>query len=206
LSGGSSRGIATGKTPSTWPRRAANGEASVRDQHESHALEVIEMKMKVPALIWLILSTIPAAWGCSSTADEMETTPPNGWQEVDSSCQFLFQAPSTLKRTSFGGVDSCVGEYGGPGIMLSYDYGGYSDPLETYSGSADYKEEMTIIDGAQAKVISLRHTDGRELPYSIAVHFADIGKDSIKLTMWINCAGTTEMETGRKIIDSISFP
>ena len=169
-------------------------------------MEVIEMKMKAPTLLWLIVSALPSAWGCSSTVDEQETTPSNEWQQVDSSCQFFFQAPGTLKRTSFGGIDSCVGQYGGPGMTLSYDYGGYSDPLDGYSDNADYKEEMTVVDGLQAKVISLRHTDGRELPYSIAVHFTDVDKNSTKLTMWISCAGPTEMETGRKIIDSISFP
>jgi hypothetical protein len=164
------------------------------------------MKMKAPALIWLIVSALPAVGGCSSTVDEPDTTPSNEWQQVDSSCNFFFEAPGTLKRTRFGGIDSCVGEYGGPGMSLSYDYGGYSNPLEDYSDSADYKEEMTVIDGFPAKVISLRHTDGRELPHSIAVHFANIAVSSTKLTLWIDCAGTTEMETGRKIIDSITFP
>ena len=164
------------------------------------------MKLKAPALIWLIASVVPAVWGCGSTVSDPETTPSNEWQVVDSSCQFFFEAPGTLERTSFGGIDSCVGEYGGPGMKLSYDYGGYSDPLDSYSDNADYKEELKVIDGFEAKVISMRHTDGRELPYSIAAHFADIGKDSTKLTMWISCAGTTEMETGREIIGSISFP
>ena len=163
------------------------------------------MKLKAPALIWLIVPALSAAWGCGSTVSDSEDTPSNEWQVVDSSCQFFFEAPDTLKRTSFGGIDSCVGEYGGPGMTLSYDYGGYSDPLDSYSDNADYKEELTDIDGFQVKVISLRHTDGRELPHSIAAHFADLGKYSTKLTMWINCAGTTEMETGRKLIDSISI-
>ncbi len=177
-----------------------------RAAQRAHALEVIAMKMNAPALIWLIVSALPAVWGCSSTVDEPDTTPSDEWQPVDSSCKFFFQAPVTLKRTSFGGIDSCVGEYGGPGMSLSYDYGGYSDPLESYSDNADYKEEMTVIDGFQAKVISLRFTDGRELPHFIAVHFPNVAENSTKLTMVIDCAGATEMETGRKIIDSITFP
>jgi hypothetical protein len=65
---------------------------------------------------------------------------------------------------------------------------------------------MTIIDGFQAKVISLRFTDGRELPHFIAVHFPNVAENSTKLTMAINCAGATEMQTGREIIHTITFP
>jgi hypothetical protein len=166
----------------------------------------MKMKLKTPALIGLMVSALSGLWGCSSTADGPATPAPAEWQQVDSACDFFFKAPPEMKRQDVSGIDSCVGEYLGAGMDLSYDYGGYSDPLDSYSDNAEYAEESATIDGFEAKVISLKLLNGSELPYVAAAHFADIGKNGIKLTMWINCKGPAEVEMGRQILDSISFP
>jgi hypothetical protein len=170
--------------------------------------KVIKMKIKTktPAPIWLMFPALLALGGCSSTADGPATPAPTEWQQVDSNCDFFFKAPPEMKRQDVSGIDSCVGQYLGAGMDLSYDYGGYSDPLDSYSDNAEYAEESATIDGFDAKVIRLKLPNGGALPYVVAAHFADIGKNGVKLTMWINCKGPAEVEMGRQILDSISFP
>jgi hypothetical protein len=163
------------------------------------------MKTKTPAPIWLMVFALSALWGCSSTESGPDTTAPAGWQWVNSSCDFLFKAPAELQKQAVQGIDSCVGQYRGAGMELSYDYGGYSDPLTDYKDSDEYEEESAMIDGLQAKLISM-HLDSGELPYFTAVHFPDVGKAGIKLTMSVNCAGPPEVDTAQQILHSISFP
>jgi hypothetical protein len=164
------------------------------------------MKMKTPAPIWLMVSALSALWGCSSTATGPDMTVPAEWQLVESNCDFLFLVPGEMQKQDVTGIDSCVGQYKGAGMELSYDYGGYSDPLDDYGDSAEYKEESVVINGLQAKLISLRHLEGGELPYFTAAHFPNVGKAGIKLTMSMRCAGPAEVDTARQILHSITFP
>lgn len=166
----------------------------------------MKTKTKSSAPIWLIVSALSALLGCSSEVSEPVPPASTEWQQIDSKCDFFFDAPPDMQRQAVTGIDSCVGELKGAGMSLSYDYGGYSDPLDSYSENVDYKEESATINGFQAKIISFRFMGDQELPYVIAAHFPDIGVEFTKLTMWITCAGPAEVEKGRQIIDSISFP
>jgi hypothetical protein len=164
-----------------------------------------------PAIAAIILAGLV---GCKTTVTETETeetapgttTQSDDWQKVDSGCGFFFEAPPEMQQQPVTGIDSCVGQYQGAGMQLTYDYGGFSDPLEGYSDSPEYKEESATIDGFQAKVISLRRDDDSERPYAVAVHFPDIGKGGVKLTMSIKCEGPAEMDDARLIVKSITFP
>jgi len=164
------------------------------------------MKTKTPAPIWLMVSALSALWGCSSSTSGPDTTAPDEWTLADSSCDFLFLVPAEMQKKDVTGIDSCVGQYQGAGMELSYDYGGYSDPLNEYGDSDEYKEESVVIDGFQAKLISLRRLDSVELPYFTAAHFPYVGKAGIKLTMAMSCAGPAEVDTAQQILRTITFP
>src|SRR5260370_29076040 len=50
----------------------------------------------------------------------------SGWQKVDAGA-FSILAPSGWKFHQLQGVDSYVGEFAGDGVVLKFDFGGYSD-------------------------------------------------------------------------------
>jgi|HubBroStandDraft_4_1064222.scaffolds.fasta_scaffold295224_1 hypothetical protein len=58
-----------------------------------------------------------------------EDSVPTGWSKVDAGAFFFF-APSGWQFRQLRGVDSYVGEFTGDGIMLRFDFGGYSNSFK----------------------------------------------------------------------------
>jgi hypothetical protein len=109
---------------------------------------------------------------------------------------FTFRGPSDLEAIPVQAVDSGVGRYANADLVLSYDYGWYSDPLEP-AGQPGYQSESVEIDGRTARIVTF---EGHA-----AVHFADLG-ESMRLTVLVELKQPSARADALEIFRSIRFP
>jgi hypothetical protein len=71
--------------------------------------------------------------GCSSVSNQI-TVPPSGWHKVEAGTTgtFSIYAPPGWEFHQRRGIDSFVGEFAGDGVVLLFDFGRYSNPLDEY--------------------------------------------------------------------------
>lgn len=123
---------------------------------------------------------------------------PADWHRVDAG-PFSILAPSGWEFHQLQGVDSYVGEFVGDGVVLTFDFGGYSN---------DLKEEMKpvyviiqkTIGGRRAKIVSPR-TPGQGIT---GVYFRNVG-DSNALCLWGKDLTSAQQELVLKILDTLRF-
>jgi hypothetical protein len=132
--------------------------------------------------------------GCNASDSTVKV--PDTWVTINAGKAFSFRAPPELVEQPVQGIDSLVGKYDSPTLELLFDYGRYSDPLE----SEDYREwkfRNTTIDGKRAKI---GWSEKR-----LAVHFPTVeGKN--KLSMFAQLKQPQARETAEIIFRSIDFP
>jgi hypothetical protein len=150
------------------------------------------------ALVIVILAILS---GCKQPSlDE----PPPDWVKVDAR-YFEFFAPRDLESVPVEGIDSFVGEYVGNSMVLGFDYGAYSDPLN-HESSKQFVANEEFIDGKRAKVVSYYNPgSGHRFDYVIAVHFPDTGERGTKLTVYITCKTPEDSEAAKTILETIRF-
>jgi hypothetical protein len=118
------------------------------------------------------------------------------WITFKAGKAFFFRAPPDLIEKRVKGKDSFVGKYDNPALELSFDYGMYSDPLES-EGYRDWKFRNTTIDGRRAKI---GWSEDR-----MAVHFPKVEGDN-RLSMFANLKQPQAKEIAEIIFRSIDFP
>ena len=115
--------------------------------------------------VWIVFP----AWSQAPTI-------PDDWVAVKAARNaFEFKAPPDLEKVPVRGVDSLVGKYESPSMLLTYDYGWYSSPLPDEK-QPGYSSKIVKINGKTAKVVTF---DG-----VAAVHFPKV-KDKIRLTVYV---------------------
>lgn len=139
------------------------------------------------------------------------TKPGPGWKRVDADGLFFLSLPEDMKKQNVRGVDSSVGQYRNGRMVVSFDYGIYSNPLESYSDKPGYKETLKSIDGKKAKIVFFSNTrrDSKYKYYS-AVHFAEVQKNrfanmNIKLTLDVEFNEESDNAIAQTIFESIVF-
>jgi len=151
----------------------------------------VDMRLIKAKTILLVLAVLAS---CSGSYKTNVTKLPDDWQLIKAGDKFTFRAPSDLRPSNVKGIDSFVGEYKSPTLVLSFDYGWYSNSLndEGYSGS------WTSIDGRRAWIATKDDNTG--------VHFprVDDADEKTKLTMFAKLKGSS-IETVHKIFRSIEF-
>ncbi|MFP6892920.1 MAG: hypothetical protein VCA18_04165, partial [Opitutales bacterium] len=91
---------------------------------------------------------------------------PDDWVAVKAARNaFEFKAPPDLKNIPVQGIDSQVGKYESPSMLLTYDYGWYSNSLRDEK-KPGFSSNIVQIDGKTAKVVTF---DG-----VAAVHFPKV--------------------------------
>jgi len=123
---------------------------------------------------------------------------PTDWHKVDSG-PFSILAPSGWEYHQLEGVDSFVGEFVGDGVVLTFDFGGYSNPLKEEKKPA-YVVIHKSIDGRRAKIVSPR-TPGHGIT---GVYFRNAGHSS-RLCVWAKDLTSTQQELVLKIFDTLRF-
>ena len=117
------------------------------------------------------------------------------------------QIPEDMKPVSTTPIDSMVSQFQSPGLRISFDYGWYSDSLNSHRGAAEYTERTVKISGRTARIVWMRGEDG-EMPYVAAVSFRNVsgsGKTSNHLTGWATSATPAGQELAVKVFRTIRF-
>jgi hypothetical protein len=124
--------------------------------------------------------------------------PPTGWRKVDAG-PFSILAPPGWEFHQLEGVDSYVGEFVGDGVVLRFDYGGYSNPLKE-ERKPNYVVIHKSIDGHAAKIVSPR-VPGHGIT---GVYFRNAGNASA-LTLFGKDLTPTQQELALKIFETLRF-
>ncbi len=116
---------------------------------------------------------------------------PSYWQNIDAG-PFSLQLPPSWKFNKLRGTDSYVGEFVGPEIRLTFDYGAYTGSL---SGS-DYIITYRNINGHRAKVATSKSKIG-----TAGIYFGDINGQ--KLGIYGNDLSKSQQKFIMKIFSTI---
>ena len=134
---------------------------------------------------------------------------PADWIEVSAGSTFSLMAPAGTKYRPAKGIDSMIGTFVTPGFEMSFDYGGYSDPLNAEAGDKGYTARDLPINGKVAKLVTAYSPQrSPDRPYFIGVHFSDLEKSaigSIKLTISSNLKNKNDYATLETIFRTIRF-
>lgn len=120
------------------------------------------------------------------------------WHKVDAG-PFSILAPSGWEFHQLQGVDSYVGEFVGDGVVLTFDFGRYSNTLKKEKKPA-YIVTHKSIGGRRAKIVNPR-TPGHGI---MGVYFRDVG-DTAALTLFGHDLTSTQQELVLKIFDTLRF-
>jgi len=126
-------------------------------------------------------------------------TPPTGWRKVDAG-PFSILAPPGWEFHQLTGVDSYVGEFVGDGVVLTFDFGRYSNPLKEEKKPA-YVVIHKPVGGRRAKIVSPR-TPGHGIT---GVYFRNVGMSNAALTLFGHDLTSTQQESVLKIFDTLQF-
>jgi len=156
----------------------------------------------------LISIEIISVVGCSSarihspqlTEENLSpVTAPTDWHKVDAVAFSLF-APSGWEFHQLVGVDSYVGEFVGDGVVLKFDYGGYSSGCFDIAKRPAYVIREEFIGGFPAKIASPR-TPGHGFT---GIYFRRVAR-STGLCLWGQDLTSGQQEVVLKIFATIRF-
>jgi hypothetical protein len=147
---------------------------------------------------------------------------PRTYRRVWSGNAFSFFVPPDLAEDNVEGEDSVVGAFTGPKMRLSYDYGRYSNPLESENDDGGppmdrilSRKEVTL-SGRPAVLVTMEELLMQPTPYFLSgVHFPKVpvafpslslgGGDEAKLTMTATCDAPADCASAEGIFRSIEF-
>lgn len=135
---------------------------------------------------------------CQSQCEGTSATAPACWHKLDAG-PFSILAPSGWEFHQLQGVDSYVGEFVGEGVVLRFDFGGYSNPLKEEKKSA-YVVVHKSIGGYRAKAVSPR-TPGHGIT---GVYFRKVS-DGDALCLWGKDLSAIQQELVLEVFDTIRF-
>lgn len=166
-------------------------------------------------LLLLIAVTLSSCKGTDPSKNAAPESRPaeigRGWKRVDAGASFSFWLPEDMQQQRATGIDSLVGEYRSPNMRITFDYGLYSNPLTSYSNSSGCEEDTTTISGRDARIVECKKArSDSTYEYFAAIHFSEVhpaaeGGGSVKLTMEAEFNQEGDLETARKILESIAF-
>jgi hypothetical protein len=137
---------------------------------------------------------------------------PRNWKTVELS-DFSFSLPPDMRDEEVKGIDSAVWQYRNDGMILTIDYGMYSNSLESYKSQPGHHEEWFLIGGKRAKICTfqldesfMNTAEDRDFSFISAAYFPEVRESSVaKLSIWVNAKGTGEQEAAKKIFQSVEF-
>ncbi len=132
------------------------------------------------------------------SCEPLNMTSRDNWRKLDAG-PFSFLAPLGWGFHQLPGVDSYVGEFVGDGVVLTFDFGGYSNPLKEEK-KPTYVVIHKSIDGHAAKIVSPR-VPGHGIT---GVYFRNGGNASA-LTLFGKDLTSTQQELALKIFETLRF-
>lgn len=166
--------------------------------------------LKQTAVLLVVLTSIQviSAIGCSSARTHAPrlteknlspVTAPTDWHKVDAVAFSLF-APSGWEFHQLQGVDSYVGDFVGDGVVLKFDFGGYSSGCFNEAKKPAYLIGQESIGGFPAK-IAKPTTPGNGFT---GIYFRKVAR-STGLCLWGQDLTSTQQELVLKIFETIRF-
>jgi hypothetical protein len=159
------------------------------------------MSNRILASAFILVVSLPA---CGPRPEPVSV--PATWKHIDVG-PFSFWAPPDLSKAPLPGVpfDSYVGDFQGKGIVLSFDYGLYSSPLQAPGDDLRWHNEL--IGGRAARMVSYTAAPKGEFPYPnfVAVNFPQTGRAHMRLTMYASCGGMSSCRDSEDIFRTIRF-
>jgi hypothetical protein len=158
----------------------------------------MQKQLELLVLAALLLATESlSAVGCSSASNKT-TAPTSGWLKIEAGA-FSINAPPRWEFHQRQGIDSFVGEFAGDGVVLRFDFGRYSNPLDE-AHEPTYMVEHESIGGHRAKIVSPR-VPGRG---TTGIYFPEI-TDGNKLCLYGQNLTEAQQELALKIFETIRF-
>ena len=149
------------------------------------ALAINRLNLSLLFSVWIVFP----AWSQAPAI-------PDDWVAVQAPRKiFEFKAPPDLKNVPVKGVDSLVGKYESPSMLLTFDCGWYSSPLPNEK-QPGYSSKMVKINGKTAKVVTFEGV--------AAVHFPKV-KDKIRLTVYVILKKKEAKVTALQLFRTIRF-
>lgn len=126
-------------------------------------------------------------------------TAPTGWHKVDAG-PFSILAPQGWEFHQLESVDSYVGEFVGDGVVLTFDFGGYSSGYLKKAKKPEYVIAHESIGGHSAKIVSPR-TPGHGVT---GAYFRNAGHSS-GLCLFAHDLTSTQEELVLKVFETLRF-
>jgi hypothetical protein len=145
----------------------------------------------------MLLSSLALSIGGCSQGDK----PPTGWQKLETGAFSLYGPPGWELRKRQG-FDSYVAELAGDGMVLSFDFGRYSNPLSD-AQEPSYVIVYEVVHGVNAKIVSPKKPgQGITGIYFPSVPTAEIGN---KLCLVGYDLTAAQQETALRMFQTIRF-
>lgn len=135
------------------------------------------------------------------------------WREEDLTA-FSLLLPADMVKEDVEGTDSFVGQYNRDGMTLSFDYGWYSNPLNSFCDQPEYQESQIELSGKPARIISFsneNHLFDPEYTYVAGLYvptaseeYAPGAVDKLQANIQFNDAENKAMALC--ILESVRFP
>ena len=118
---------------------------------------------------------------------------------------FTFSLPAGMHKTSAHGVDSYVSEFEGESMIVSFDYGFYSNDFSGWPASTEF--ETVSIDGLQAKIGVVHEGFHHRFDHSAQIYFSHTARPQggYSLSMFASCRTPEDFALAKKVFHSIRF-
>ena len=145
--------------------------------------------------------------GCNNNISRNYPQETENWQTIDAKGRFSFRLPQEFIEKDTQGIDSYVGEFVGDSMKVTFDYGWYSNPLNDLESMQEYFEFNKKIEGFKAKIVGYKLNQNYYYYYAYftGIHFPDINKGKIVLTMIVYYNNSEYKQTAIKILETIRF-
>lgn len=148
------------------------------------------MKIRSMLLVTLLLSYI---WASEGVAEDLT--------KVIENSSFLFKVPIEMQEVEVQGIDSFVKRYESDTIMLSFDYGWYSNNFSDWPENTTFEE--VEIGGKLARIGTVKYQFRDGFPYATQVHFKL--DDDVKLSMFAACKTVVDVAIAHGVFGTIVF-
>ncbi len=158
-----------------------------------------------------ILISLTIGWLFISSAQKSKVDPaiPEGWKRVEADRFMTFYLPNGMRLENENTCVECAwgSTYSNDRISLYAVYTSWNSEYAQHflAKQAEYKEEMTTIDGNRAKIQSwrLEHVVNEYNRYIEVRIYDSSGK--LKARMSALCKAGSDLETAKKIFKTIQF-
>lgn len=154
----------------------------------------------------VIAGLLLAISSCGASEGGGASNGPSGpWSRVSVAGEFSLELPPELTLDPKRGTDALYRSYRSDALVVSMDYGWYSNPLVDVAGD-DLERQAIQVDGHTATHVRYRDRAADSgLEYVVALHVPDTGKGQVKLTIVAHASSEHHRNRADRILRSLRF-